>query len=380
MNGTATFVGGVNVTNTMTCEEACNGQCCVGGYVKTLDLTSIPYNLDAEVFRGACDGLTASICRDDETCMGAEACTDANIVSIYLGCGSAKSCNKAGNNGGFIGRISNSCNLGSSCFGAASNGGYIGSIVNSCNEGDEACYNAAYIGGNINSITNSCNGASRACYEAAHIGGNINSITGSCNNAHYGCANAAFNGGNITSVSDSCNNGAANCHSVSYNGGNITSIVNSCNDAERACYGAALEGAIEGGILNGCNSESSCEFSGCGRNCGPLSGPIASAIENCCNNERECYGVNETSLLEVCGTVLPWDDTDIRDTSSWPSSQPSVLKWKSPDPSTGTPEDPIMEIQSNIVNKSTVPWLEDEDEADVVENLAEDNQVNSASV
>ena len=77
---------------------------------------------------------------------------------------------------------------------------------------------------------------------------------------------------------------------------------------------------------------------------------------------------------------MPWDDTDIRDTSSRPSSQPSVLKWKSPDPSTGTPEDPIMELQSNIVNKSTVPWLEDEDEADVVENLAEENQVNSASV
>ena len=55
VNGTATStsVGGVNVTDTMTCEEACNGQCCVGGYVKTFDLTSIPYNLDAEVFRGA---------------------------------------------------------------------------------------------------------------------------------------------------------------------------------------------------------------------------------------------------------------------------------------------------------------------------------------
>ena len=59
MNGTATSVGGVNVPDTMTCEKACNGQCCVGGYVKTFDLTSIPYNLDAEVFRGACDGLTA---------------------------------------------------------------------------------------------------------------------------------------------------------------------------------------------------------------------------------------------------------------------------------------------------------------------------------
>ena len=53
MNGTATSVGGVNVPDTMTCEKACNGQCCVGGYVKTFDLTSIPYNLDAEVFRGA---------------------------------------------------------------------------------------------------------------------------------------------------------------------------------------------------------------------------------------------------------------------------------------------------------------------------------------
>ena len=298
--------------------------------------------------------------------MGADACTDANIGSIYLGCKSAKSCNKAGNNGGFIDRIINSCNLGLSCSGAASDGGYVGSIVNySCNEGNE---DAAL----LVISSNRCNGA---CYEAANIGGNINSITGSCNNAYYGCANAAFNGGNITSVSDSCNNSAEICHSVSYNGGNITSIVNSCNDAERACYGAAFEGAIEGGILNGCNSESSCEFSGCGRNCGPLVGPIA--------YERECYGVNETSLLEVCGAILPWDDTDIRDTSSRPSSQPSVsqtmLKWKSPDPSAGTPEDPTTELQSNIGNKSTVPWLGDEDEADAVEN-PEESQVNSASL
>ena len=117
---------------------------------------------------------------------------------------------------------------------------------------------------------------------------------------------------------------------MSYNGGNITSIVNSCNDAKRACYGAAFEGAIEGGILNGCNSKSSCEFSGCGRNCCPLAGPIASAIENCCNIIA-CTAM-ELTLPEVCGTVLPWDDTDIRDTSSRPSSQPSVLKWKSPDP------------------------------------------------
>ena len=154
---------------------------------------------------------------------------------------------------------------------------------------------------------------------------------------------------NITSVSDSCNNGA------SQNGGNITSNVNSCNDAERACYGAAFEGAIEGGILNGCNSKSSCEFSGSGRNCCPLAGPIASAIENCCNIIA-CTAM-ELTLPEVCGTVLPWDDTDIRDTSSRPSSQPCVshtmLEWKkSPDPSTGTPEAPTTELQSNIGKKA----------------------------
>ena len=56
VNGTATSVGGVNVTDTMTCAEACNGQCDKlyrWWNVKTFDLTSIPYNLDAEVFRGA---------------------------------------------------------------------------------------------------------------------------------------------------------------------------------------------------------------------------------------------------------------------------------------------------------------------------------------
>ena len=70
--------------------------------------------------------------------MGADACTDANIGSIYLGCRSAKSCNKAGNNGGF-------CNLDLSCSGASSDRGYIGSIVNRCNEGNEACYKSYHV-------------------------------------------------------------------------------------------------------------------------------------------------------------------------------------------------------------------------------------------
>ena len=49
-----------------TCEEACDGDCCIGP--------------------GVCDGFTIRLCRDCESCFGEGACRDVSIDDVVLGC------------------------------------------------------------------------------------------------------------------------------------------------------------------------------------------------------------------------------------------------------------------------------------------------------
>ena len=100
----------------------------------------------------ACEGLTASICQDNVTCTGKDACTDAKVGTIHLGCNGFEACKEAGK------------------------GGYIGTINNGC-EGRSACTKTGYRG-NVTLIQNSCRAlnafnyiGARACAFAASDGG-----------------------------------------------------------------------------------------------------------------------------------------------------------------------------------------------------------------
>ena len=71
-NGNATSVGGVAVNSSITCKEACGGNCCVGG-------------ISGSTYFPACDGLTSSICMDGKTCNGGLACEEANVSWMQWG-------------------------------------------------------------------------------------------------------------------------------------------------------------------------------------------------------------------------------------------------------------------------------------------------------
>ena len=62
-----------------TCAAACGGRCCVGDY--------------------ACDGLTAEVCADGESCRGKQACYYANIGLISRACNGIGACNYTGYDG-----------------------------------------------------------------------------------------------------------------------------------------------------------------------------------------------------------------------------------------------------------------------------------------
>jgi len=277
-NGIATSVGGVAMIPGITCKDACGGNCCVGANVPKRNATT---GIIYQVYKPACDGLTASICMDGETCMGgASACKDTNVTgSIFLGCNGRYSCSNAGKNGGYIGSITKSCfNLGTGLFSGA-------------------CYRAAEDGGYIGSIANSCT-VDRSCRFAAKPSGFIGQIVGSCN--EYGsCNSAAYQGGKITlGIVDSCKARVACRYSAAY-GGDILTIDNACN-SDYACYYAGNNnvgvGDIPSGIIECCN--------------------IGNATSS---SEGICYKADETTLFtqdQTCSASAPVSVSAMADSGS----------------------------------------------------------------
>ena len=154
---------------TFTCAAACAGECCA----EFVSATSYGGN--------ACTGFTGYICKDTISCMGKQACQDANISSVLRGCngdGAKYACKNAGADEGFIGEVIDSCIGKRSCQDTARDYGSINSITSSCN-GASSCQNAAYYGV-INSISTSCN-AFQSCKGAGSDGGYVEFITDSCN-------------------------------------------------------------------------------------------------------------------------------------------------------------------------------------------------------
>ena len=171
----------------MSCEEACEGECCVG--------------------IEACTGFTGQVCKDGVSCNGKKACNRAYIGQVFKSCYSGDyACYEAGYLGE-IGSIQDSCRGMQSCGKAASKGGFIGEIENDSCIGLGGCYEAASYEGGINRIESSCFG-NRACFYLAK-------------------------GSYISEVVDSCNADKA-CYSTAWEGGFMQEIMNSCN-AETAC-------------------------------------------------------------------------------------------------------------------------------------------------
>ena len=73
------YVDGVlaSVGAAQTCEEACNGDCCIGP--------------------GVFDGFNIRVCRDSESCSGEGACRDVSIDDVFLGCEGTEPCYYAEN-------------------------------------------------------------------------------------------------------------------------------------------------------------------------------------------------------------------------------------------------------------------------------------------
>ena len=62
-------------SGTITCQAACDGNCCFG-----------PNNNDA------CAGFTGKVCKDKKSCIGLDACKDADIGLVVGGCTGKGSC------------------------------------------------------------------------------------------------------------------------------------------------------------------------------------------------------------------------------------------------------------------------------------------------
>jgi len=210
----------------------------------------------------ACEGLTASICQDSVTCSGADACTDATVGTIHLGCNGSGACFKAGKDG------------------------YLGSISNGC-EGRNACLKTGY-GGNVTMIQNSCKALAQSV------------LTGSA------CANAASNGGKINSIIDSCVSSKdedASCFYAASNGGYIGDIINSCNQVA-ACDRIASDGGYVLGLNDSCNACNICD------NVGLSSNPVNFIMDTCCSDPPlgpegcgGCSGLGGSDLPDECQNV-----------------------------------------------------------------------------
>lgn len=225
------------VNTTHTCEEACNGHCCI--------------DEDSD----ACHKFTGKVCKDDVSCIGYAACAGATINAVVRGCNGYKACYYVA--------------------GAEDDAGTIGTINNSC-FGNQACYSLGYEGGTVWSIISSCNGTN-SCYYMAAYGGAVGSVSDSC----FGNSACAW-----TSA----------CQYLEC-GSNIDEILDSCEGRE-SCYGAAYEsGNIYYGILDACNAFSACFYAG---RDGYTNGAIPSGVRDCCNSANACINVTEATLPDTC--------------------------------------------------------------------------------
>ena len=259
VGGFTTSVGGNNVT----CQEACDGGCCLGN--GTASNGGSP-NYAAGDLINSCTLFNGMVCKSgaiqscsDNSTSGrflGRACYRANITEVVNGCNGIYACNEAGLNGD-LGRVVNSCIGYESCSGAAYSGGYIKEIVDSC-IGKEACEFAAGGGGYIKEIVDSCVGV-ESCKFAAY---------------YY------------------------------YEGGNIGYINHGCRGV-KACYGAAYYYRSIDGISYACNNISACEYLAYGDEGIKGNGPynsVNSAVVSCCNGASECTGsiVNASGLPVTC--------------------------------------------------------------------------------
>jgi len=261
------------------------------------------------------------------TCSGADACTDATVGTIHLGCNGEEACKEAGKDG------------------------YLGTINNGC-EGRYACKKTGY-GGNVTMIQNSC----RALASSVTTG--------------KACAYAASNGGKINSIIDSCVSSKdedASCFYAASNGGYIGDIIKSCNQVA-ACDRLASDGGYVLGLNDSCNACNICDL------VGPSSNPVQFTMDTCCNvpGPSGCSGCSrlggndlpaECQIVSILFVIIIplalWLSLTLRLFSSQvlpfstpypsPASTPSIGTNKTMAPSPITPP-PFPDMCASITNK-----------------------------
>ena len=165
----------------MTCAEACDGECCVG-------TTGSP---------DACEGFTGRVCKDNYSCNGESACTDADIDLVVGGCRGDYACYIANITKGVI----RGCIGLGSCFQAGYGEGYVGQIKDGC-VGEVACEFLG-INGNVGHVDNACVGQ-YACYSVGENGGNVGHIKNACK-GYAACGGAGRGGdGYVGFIESSC--------------------------------------------------------------------------------------------------------------------------------------------------------------------------------
>ena len=154
-------IGMLASNSSMTCAEACEEKCCVG-------TTGSP---------DACEGFTGHVCKDNYSCNGEYACTDADIdlvvggcrgeracenanitKGVIRGCIGPNSCEGAGGYEGYVGRIKDGCVGVQACDGLGADNGYVGYVDNAC-VGQYACGQLTGVNdGRVGHIKNACKG------------------------------------------------------------------------------------------------------------------------------------------------------------------------------------------------------------------------------
>ena len=172
------------MSGSVTCKEACDGDCCFG-----------PDDNDA------CAGFTGQVCKDKKSCIGRDACVDADIGRVVGGCTGIESCEGASikhgvirgcigydqacqyaGKSGYVGRIKDGCVGDEVCNNMGGNGGFVGFVDNGC-VGDETCYKLGYNDGRVGFIKNACKKL-EACYYLAYDNGYVGSIERACSGTY----------------------------------------------------------------------------------------------------------------------------------------------------------------------------------------------------
>ena len=180
-------------SGTPTCQAECDGKCCVG-------TTTDP---------NACERFTGKVCKDKKSCIGRDACVDADIGlvvggctgdfsckdayikhGVIRGCISPRACNEAGafkagsGNSGYVGRIKDGCVGVAVCaymgYGFSSDA-FVGFVDNGCVGGgsEGTCYKLGY-DGRVGFIRNACKQFNACNYLAYDNDGYVGSIERAC--------------------------------------------------------------------------------------------------------------------------------------------------------------------------------------------------------